>query len=33
MYQDLITKAEKKINKYNTTIMKSNKIIDALNGK
>lgn len=32
LYQDLINKAEKKISKYNTTILKSNKIIDALNG-
>ena len=32
-YQDLITKSEKKINKYNNTILKSNKIIDVLNGK
>jgi len=33
LYQDLLNKAEKKINKYITTIMKSNKIIDVLNGK
>ena len=33
LYQDLINKSEKKLNRYNTTIMKSNKIIDVLNGK
>jgi len=31
-YQDLINKTEKKINHYNQTIVKSNKILEILNG-
>jgi hypothetical protein len=32
LYLDMINKSDKKIAKYNTTILKSNKIIDTLNG-
>jgi hypothetical protein len=32
MYQDLVNKSEKKINKFSNNIQKSNKIIDVLNG-